>query len=1288
MHYLGTTALSAFRQKQLLQRIRARSPEVDDITVQWVYLLDVDGELPQDQEIECRQILGAESSLGQIHPDAIVVVPRLGTISPWSSKATDILRVCENTRVRRVERGRLIQAYQGEKTLDTSAFSADLHDAMTETVLTLQSDFPRVFASTSPRDIQRVALEHDANAALNAANQKMGLALSDDEVSYLADAYEQLGRSPSDAELMMFAQANSEHCRHKIFNAQWQVDGVEQDASLFAFIKASKKASDHGILSAYSDNAAVIAGNPANRFWVDQDSGLYRWSEERAEILCKVETHNHPTAIAPFAGAATGSGGEIRDEAATGRGAKPKAGLCGFTVSNLHIPDYTRSWEVDHGKPERIASALDIMREGPIGAAGYNNEFGRPALAGYFRTFELTHQGALRGYHKPIMIAGGMGTVRPEHALKGILSPGDKVVVLGGPSMLIGLGGGAASSMSSQDAREELDFASVQRDNPEMQRRCQEVIDRCWALGKNNPIVSIHDVGAGGLSNAIPEILHDSNLGGNLELREIPVADSGLSPMEIWSNESQERYVLGISPQYLDQFEAICRRERCPYAVVGEATKAQHLVLNDRLLDQRVVDLPMEVLFGNPPKMHRQARRPNSNPQTENHVPESLQLACADVLRIPSVASKQFLITIGDRSITGLVAQDQMIGPWQTPVANCAVTANDYVGYAGEAMSMGERPALALLDGPASGRMAVGEAVTNLLGTGIQRISDIKLSANWMAATGCETEEAILFDTVRTVGAEYCPALGIAIPVGKDSLSMQTRWQQDGEEKNMRAPVSLVVSAFSPVPDVRKNVTPMLDTSCDNSYLVLIDLGMGKNRLGASAYLQTRNTVGDVPPDSDPEVLKTAFVTIQRLVADGVLLALHDRSDGGLYTTLTEMAFAGRCGFSVSLEGLGELPHEILFAEELGCVIQVAEESVEQVLDAFANTALANHVHKLGTVSKSPQLRFSMGAEVLLEQSTHEMLKIWSETSYAISALRDNPETARQEYEQLSNLDDPGLSPELTFTPVQIESPRNVSTGGRPRIAILREQGVNGQIEMAAAFDLAGFDCRDVHMSDLISGSTLLNEYQGLVACGGFSYGDVLGAGQGWARSILHHDNLRRQFESFFHDTSKFALGVCNGCQMMSTLRDIIPGADFWPRFVRNRSEQFEARFSQVCIPTDSNSVFFSGMGGSRIPVAVAHGEGRAVFDHAEQMEKARQHHAIALQFATAHEAGVETYPQNPNGSPQGITGLSNSDGRITVMMPHPERVFRVSQMSWAPKQWQGSSPWMQMFLNARRWLQ
>jgi phosphoribosylformylglycinamidine synthase len=1295
----GIPALSNFRLRKLEARIGKALGRPLSVYAEYLHFADLDGDLTERERAVAERLLRYGPSLQGHEPvgQLVLVVPRPGTISPWSTKATDIAHNCGLSRIRRLERGTAFYltaagAALGEEELGTAADL--LHDRMTQVALLDLAEAERLFGHHEPQPLGRVDLMGGGRAALDGANADLGLALSADEIDYLVESFQALGRNPTDVELMMFAQANSEHCRHKIFNADWTIDGVRQGQSLFRMIRHTTERSPEGVLSAYKDNAAVIEGWEGRRLLPDPETGVYGETEEPVHILMKVETHNHPTAIAPDPGAATGAGGEIRDEGATGQGAKPKAGLTGFSVSNLRIPGLEQPWEQDLGRPGRICSALEIMLDGPIGAAAFNNEFGRPNLGGYFRTYEQAVPGPdgrpeLRGYHKPIMLAGGLGNIRAEHVAKRPFPAGTPLVVLGGPAMLIGLGGGAASSMASGSSAEDLDFASVQRANPEMQRRCQEVIDRCWARGDQSPILFIHDVGAGGLSNALPELVHDADRGGRFELRSIPNDEPGLSPLEIWCNEAQERYVLAIAAERLADFEGICRRERCPYAVVGQATEDPRLTLTDARLKDAPIDIPMQLLFGKPPRMHREVSR--VSPPREPLGTDTIDLAEAvrRVLALPTVADKTFLVTIGDRSITGLVARDQMVGPWQVPVADCAVTLTDYRGLRGEAMALGERTPLALLDAPASGRMAIGEAITNLAAAPIAAIGDIKLSANWMAAAGHPGEDARLYDTVRAVGLELCPRLGIAIPVGKDSMSMRTVWEgPDGERRTLTAPLSLIVSAFAPVTDARATLTPRLRTDQGDTDLILIDLGCGKNRLAGSCLAQVYGQLGDpatdgVPDLDDPERLKRFFAAIQELNQEGLILAYHDRSDGGLLTTLCEMAFAGRCGLEVDLGPIGSDDLAALFSEELGAVIQVCHADTDDVLQILEQHGLADFSPVIGTLTEGEEIRIVRHDQPVFAAGRAGLQTIWSEASFRMQSLRDNPECAAEAFERIAEAD-PGLHARLTFDPEDDIAFPYLERGVRPAIAILREQGVNGQVEMAAAFHAAGFECVDVHLSDIIAGRVELGRFRGLAACGGFSYGDVLGAGEGWAKTILFNPRARDQFQAFFERPDTFTLGVCNGCQMLSNLQELIPGADHWPRFVRNRSEQFEARTLMVEV-LDSASVLLSGMAGSRLPIVVAHGEGRAELRDAGQLAAARPY--TAVRYIENDGRVAERYPANPNGSPEGITGLTTVDGRVTILMPHPERMFRGVQNTWSPRQWGQDGPWMRLFRNARVWV-
>ena len=1294
----GAPALSAFRIQKLVRALRALHPGISALDAHYVHFVELSRELTADE----RRLLDRLLAYGPRLPDEhvrgalILVIPRPGTISPWSSKATDIAHVCGLEAVERIERG-VAYRVTCPQTLareELSRIAAPLFDRMTETAAFEPEQGQSLFARHEPRPLRTLPFAAGGRAALVRANSELGLALAADEIDYLADNYRRIGRDPTDVELMMFAQANSEHCRHKIFNADWLIDGERQPKSLFAMIRNTHERNSRGVLSAYRDNAAVLAGPAVERYFVrwdaDRREHRYLYGEEPADIVVKVETHNHPTAISPFPGAATGSGGEIRDEGATGRGAKPKAGLVGFTVSNLRIPGFAQPWEEDHGKSPRIASALDIMIEGPIGAAAFNNEFGRPNIAGYFRTYEQrVGSGAderLFGYHKPIMIAGGLGNIRRAHVMKSDVSIGARIVVLGGPAMLIGLGGGAASSVTSGLVSADLDFASVQRGNPEMQRRAQEVIDRCCALGPDNPILLIHDVGAGGLANAVPEAVAHSNRGARIALRAVPNAEPGMSPLELWCNESQERYVLAIDPERLPVFTLLCERERCPYADIGTISDDGRLEVDDAHFGNRPVNLPVDVLLGKPPRMTRDVQRVARPRESWDASELDVREALERVLRLPAVADKSFLVTIGDRTVGGLIARDQMVGPWQVPVADVAVMTNGFRSFSGEAMAMGERTPVAVLEGPASGRLAVAEAVTNILAADVASLGDVRLSANWMAACGEPGEDAELYATVRAVGEEFCPALGITIPVGKDSLSMKSAWSDAAGPHAVSAPVSLIVSAFAPVADVRRTWTPELRSDAGATRLLLVDLGGGRNRLGASALAQVYGRIGREPADiDDPARLRQLTAALAEMRARDLVLAYHDRSDGGLVVTLCEMAFAGHCGFDVEMSAGKGGPIAQLFSEEAGVVLQIRERDVRAVQDILSRQRLADLASVLGHVTAGEELRIRIGGLDLRDSRTR-LHGIWSETSYRLQALRDDPECAREEFEARFDPKDPGLSARLSYDPAEDIAAPLIARGARPRLAILREQGVNGQVEMAAAFERAGFDPVDVHMTDILGGRAHLDGFRGVVACGGFSYGDVLGAGEGWAKAILFNARARDEFTRHFRRTDAFTLGVCNGCQMLAALSELIPGTEGWPRFIRNRSEQFEARLSLVEI-VDSPSLFFAGMQGTILPIAVAHGEGRAEFvtgDGAARIAAGRQ---LALRFVDNTGRVATRYPANPNGSPLGIAGLTTSDGRVTVAMPHPERVYRTVQNSWHPANWQEDGGWLRIFRNARVWL-
>ena len=1321
MHvFFGAPALSAFRRARLLARLQQQAAGVHSLAAQYVYVAQSAVPLAPDAQQRLATLLEAQPaapSAAVVQPasarDAaaepppanglplpLFVFPRIGTISPWSSKATDIAQVCGLLGLQRVERGveyrigldASLAAAQPAELLQR--LGAPLHDRMTESVLASVSDAAALFSRQRPRPLQTVSLRA-GRAALHAANADLGLALADDEIDYLFDAFTALGRDPTDVELMMFAQANSEHCRHKIFNAEFVIDGQPQPASLFAMIRNTHRHSPGGTLSAYKDNGAVLAGARGQRYFPDPQTRLYRGHEEDIDLLIKVETHNHPTAISPFAGAATGSGGEIRDEGAVGLGGKPKAGLVGFTVSNLRIPGFVQQWEHGIGRPERIASALDIMLDGPLGAAAFNNEFGRPGISGYFRTFETAATGphaVARGYHKPIMIAGGLGNVRRGHALKGEVSVGAQLVVLGGPAMLIGLGGGAASSVGSGSSNEQLDFASVQRGNPEMQRRAQEVIDRCWALGEANPIELIHDVGAGGLSNAVPEAVAHSHRGARIELRDVPNAEPDMSPLEIWCNEAQERYVLALKPACVAQFERIAARERCPFAVIGHTTADGLLLVHDRGFGNDPVNLPIDVLLGKPPRMVRDVQRRVHAEAAEPLLADGAPLSSVPVreslyrvLRLPAVADKTFLITIGDRTVGGQISRDQFVGPWQVPVSDVGVTVADYMHHFGEALAMGERTPLALLDAPASARMAVAEALTNILAADIGALGDVKLSANWMAACGEPGEDADLYAAVRAVGEELCPALGVSIPVGKDSLSMRTAWREDGAERRVIAPVSLIVSAFAPVRDVRRTLTPQLECGDEPTTLLLVDLGTGRQPLGGSALAQVHGAAGGEAADlRDAPALRRFAGFMAALRERDLALAYHDRSDGGLAVTLVEMAFAGHCGLRIELEAARGTALRQLFSEECGVVLQVATRRVHEVWQLLTDARLLERARVIGAPQAERVVEIRVG-DTVLREPLRELRAAWSATSHRMRRLRDDPECADEEYAAQTDDADRGLHWQPSFDVDADVAAPFIARGARPRVAVLREQGVNSQVEMAAVLERAGFDAIDVHMSDLLAGAGLA-EYRGLVACGGFSYGDVLGAGAGWASSVLFHERTRAEFRRFFERADTFSLGVCNGCQMMARLRDLIPGADHWPLFLRNRSEQFEARLSQVEI-LRSPSVLLRGMEGSRLPIAVSHGEGRPRFADDSAMQACVGGGLVAIRYIDSHGEVARSYPANPNGAELGIAALTSVDGRATITMPHPERVYRTVQNSWRPRGAGEDSGWMRLFRNARVWV-
>lgn len=1296
----GSAALSQFRIVKTQDKLDSLGLNIKHLYAEFWHFAWMDNGTDSNLSIAKKntleQILTYGPTLQQEGPqgDFFLVLPRVGTISPWASRATDIVQHCGLPEIQRVERGVAFYTRTEDghtlTEIERQQLLPLIHDRMTEMVFANFSDAEKLYHTDTPVPLSTIDVLKGGKAELEKANSELGLALSTDEIDYLFDNFTKINRNPTDVELMMFAQANSEHCRHKIFNADWVIDGEEQAMSLFAMIRNTHKLNPGNTVMAYSDNSSIVAGSKAGettkRFYPKND-GAYGYIEEEMHYLMKVETHNHPTAISPFAGAATGAGGEIRDEGATGRGSKPKAGLTGFSVSNLNIPNFTQPWELaNYGKPSRIASPLKIMTDGPLGGAAYNNEFGRPNIAGYFRTFELETQDAngkaeVRGYHKPIMLAGGIGNISAKHSKKNPIPVGAALVQLGGPAMLIGLGGSAASSMDTGCNVENLDFDSVQRGNPELERRAQEVIDRCWQLGDKNPILSIHDVGAGGISNAFPELVNDAGVGAVFQLRDVHNEEPGMSPRELWSNEAQERYVMAILQEDLPRFKAICERERCPFAVVGVATEERHLTLADSHFDNKPVDMDLSILLGKPPKMTRDVKSTVRQLNAFDTSKIDLKDAAARVLRLPGVADKTFLITIGDRSVTGLVAREQMVGPWQIPVADVAVTLAGYETYQGEAFAIGEKAPLALVNAPASGRMAIGEAITNIAACLINDLCDLKLSANWMAPAGHAGEDAAMFETVKAVGMELCPALGVSIPVGKDSMSMKTVWNDGDTNKSVTSPISLVVTAFATTPDARKTLTPQLKTDVATK-LILIDLGAGKNRMGGSSLAQVYGAVGDVAPDvDDASQLKHFFSIIQQLNKAGKIHAYHDRSDGGLFTTLVEMSFAGHCGLNVDIFSLCGDIVSALYNEELGAVIQVAANEAEAIAAQFNGLAFV-----IADVVAGNQIQIAQHDKTVFSDTRTNLHRMWSETTYQIQKLRDNPVCAQQEYDRILDEANPGLSIKLTYASEENVAAPYIATGARPKMAILREQGVNGHVEMAVSFDRAGFATYDVHMSDIISGRVSLKDFAGFVACGGFSYGDVLGAGEGWAKSILFNARAHDEFSAFFERQDSFALGVCNGCQMMSNLRALIPGAAYWPHFVRNKSEQFEARLAMVEI-LESPSLFFNGMVGSKMPIAVAHGEGYAEFSQKNAVNELLAKKLVTMRFIDNTSTPTESYPFNPNGSPLGVTGLTSTDGRFSIMMPHPERVIRNVQNTWQVCGESEDSAWVRMFRNARRYI-
>ena len=1292
----GPASHSPFKLESLLRRLQSIDQNIDDLGARFIHLIDSKNDPHEEQDRILDSILeyGPDWPFGTDEGFKVFTLPRFGTTSPWSSKATDIAKVCGLTSIEKIERGVVFTLALKDKDSVPSKEAIELlYDRMTEVVITDLKQAKEIFSSLEPQPFSDVDILSDGKKALETANIELGLALNDDEIEYLLEQFTKLNRNPTDAELMMFAQANSEHCRHKVFNADWVIDGVDKERSLFQMIKNTYEASSRNVLSAYKDNAAVIGGHKADWFLPHLDDQKYGRFHDEIHTMMKVETHNHPTAISPYPGAATGSGGEIRDEAATGRGAMPKAGLTGFSVSHLFIPGDLQSWEKTIGKPDHIASALDIMLDGPIGGAAYNNEFGRPNILGYFRTFEEENKEESNtswGFHKPIMIVGGMGNISDSSVKKNDIDAGSLIIVLGGPAMLIGLGGGSASSLNAGSSDSELDFASVQRDNAELERRAQEVITRCFAMGVQNkednanPIILIHDVGAGGLSNAIPEVADHSKMSADINLRDIDNAEPGMSPLEIWCNEAQERYVLSIHHDDLEVFDQVCKRERCPYAVVGEVATHGNLRLKDEVYDNYPIDMPMDVLFGKPPKTKLEIASEQKSIIDDGLKGIDIEEAALKILRFPTVADKTFLIHIGDRTVGGLVSQDQFVGPWQVPVSDVAVTLKDHFGVQGEAMAMGERSPIAVHNAEASGRIAVGEAITNILSAPISDITDIKLSANWMSSIMTDRLKQDLYETVEAISVDFCSKIGITIPVGKDSLSMQTSWVNEEKQYKNTAPLSLVISAFSPIDDVNNVITPQLKDKSE-SILLLIDLGQGQNRMGGSCLSQIYNrSLGETPDIENPEVLKKFFNAITKLKSRMLIQAYHDRSDGGLFACVSEMAFAGNMGLDLSLEAANqEELLKLLFSEELGCVIQIQNGDLDDVLDILNEASLSNSIYPIGTVVKDKQISIKNN-ELNHSFDLKTLRQAWSRMSYEMQKLRDNPETAEEGFKKILDANDPGLNPKINFGPTQIDYKR--LTKSSPKVAILRDQGVNSQIEMAVAFNKAGFNAYDIHMTDILNGQVNLDEYIGLVVCGGFSYGDVLGAGGGWAKSVLFNENAQNQFKTFFHREETFSLGICNGCQMMSQLKDLIPGADHWPRFVRNLSEQFEARLNMVEV-LESNSIFLNGMEGSMIPIATSHGEGRVQYSNDGDMNALIEASGVTIRYVDNFGQPAIHYPDNPNGSESGFAGFCSKDGRSTIMMPHPERVMRTEQFSWCPDDWKDHGPWTRFFVNARDWI-
>ncbi|MXP56604.1 phosphoribosylformylglycinamidine synthase [Pantoea sp. Mhis] len=1288
----GSPVFFTFSLKKILHSLQKANLPISDIYAEYVHFVDLKTSLNIRDQIRLKQLLTYGPSFIEknfFKGLFFLVIPRFGTISPWSSKATEIVHNCNLSQINRLERGTVFYVESENLTKEQHQILLNiLHDRMTENVLDNFEDAYQLFSYYQPRPMKNFDIMSMGRSALEDANSILNLSLSDDEINYLLDVFYTLGRNPNDVELYMFAQINSEHCRHKIFNSHWIIDGKKQDKSLFKMIQNTFEKHPKYILSAYKDNAAVIEGSKVGRFYPNILNGNYDFHQESSHILIKVETHNHPTAISPWLGAATGAGGEIRDEGATGRGGKPKAGLVGFSVSNLCIPGFKQPWEEFFGKPNHIATALDIMIDGPLGSAAFNNEFGRPIINGYFRTYEEkvnSHNGIeLRGYHKPIMLVGGIGNIQTKHIKKGIITIGSKLIILGGPAMNIGLGGGSASSIISGQSNTEADFSSIQRGNPEMERRCQEVIDRCWQMGEDNPIIFIHDVGAGGLSNAITELINDGKCGGCFNLRDILTHETGMNPLEIWCNESQERYVLAIKSENLTLFDLICQRERAPYAIIGDSTKDKHLTLLDNYFCNKPIDIPIKILIDKNKQSQivrnvitKQAKK---NTLQRQHI--TIKDAVYRILHLPSVSEKTFLVTINDRSVSGMVVRDQMVGPWQIPIANCAITTASFDSYYGEAFAIGERAPVALLDFEASSRLAIAEALTNLAANMIGSLNQVKLSANWMVAAGHPGEDAGLYAAVKAISEEFCPTLGLTIPVGKDSMSMKTCWQQGNELREMTAPLSLVITAFTRIEDVRRSITPQLQINKDN-LLVLIDLGSKKNTLGATALSQVYRQLGDKPADVR-NILELAnfFNVIQKLVNNQKLLAYHDRSDGGLLVTLAEMAFAGHCSIEVDISELGSDILAILFTEELGAVLQIKKDDLYFIKKIFSNHGIISNFHVIGYALPGDNFVIRYGSNLVYNESRTILRTWWAETTWQMQRIRDNPICADQEYEAKKNNSDPGLNVFLSFNPEQDIAAPMIVLGKRPKIAILREQGINSHVEMAAAFHRAGFNSVDVHMSDLFSNNYNLNSFHMLVACGGFSYGDVLGAGEGWAKSILFNERVRNEFEKFFQRSQTLALGVCNGCQMLSNLRELISGSKLWPRFVLNQSQRFEARFSLVEV-NDSPSLLLDGMIGSRIPIVVSHSEGLVEVRNNQHLFELEKNKLVVMRFIDNFGKTTENYPANPNGSPNGITAVTNTNGRVTIMMPHPERVFRSINNSWYPTEWGEDGPWMRIFRNA-----